>query len=277
MADKMAGRAYLGSGSSASTGDTAVMETLLRTLRRCKLFTSVPVPELRTILTLGQEQYVAKRATVFRQGDRTHGIYVVLQGKFKLFLTGPSGRGIILTLVEPGEPFGYIAAMAGTARAYTAQATEDSRVLVWAAETFEEILRRYPRMTRNILRLTARQLQAEWSRLHDLAADPVARRLARTVLRLARASGQHRRPVLAMMQQDLAELLGTTPSTLSRILGRWEARGMVTAGRERVVIAHPEGLAKIAESDEPIGRAGLRRAKSVPPKWQGRESKRTKS
>jgi CRP-like cAMP-binding protein len=232
-------------------------------LRRCKLFAAVPVPELRTILALGREQYFAKRATVFRQGDRAASIYVVIQGKVKLFLTGPSGRAIILTFVGPGGTFGYLATLAGTAQAYTAHAIEESRVLAWPAGTFEEILRRYPTVAKNTLRFTAQQLQADWSRLHDLATEPVARRLARAFLRLARASCHRKAPALAMMQQDLAEFLGTTPPTLSRILGRWEARGLVSAGRERVVITHPEGLAKIAEPDEPIDRAIPRRAKSV--------------
>ena len=251
-------------GSPESTRATAgAEETLLRTLRRCKLFASVPTQELQTILAMGRERYVAKRATMFRQGDRAGSIYVVIQGKVKLLLTGPSGRGVILSFVEAGESFGYLAPMAGTAQAYTAQAVAESRMLAWPAETFEDILRRYPAVARNTLRLTARQLQADWSRLHDLVTEPVPRRLARTVLRLARASGHRPAPVLAMLQQDLAEILGTTPPTLSRILGRWEEGGLVTVGRERVVIKHPEGLARIAEPGEPGAKPILHRARSV--------------
>jgi CRP/FNR family transcriptional regulator, nitrogen oxide reductase regulator len=249
MAGGASGRESPGARSPGSTRDTAgAEEVLLRTLHRCKLFASVPIPVLRTILAVAQERGIAKRTTVFRQGDRADSIYVIVHGKVKLLLTGPNGRGIILTFVEPGETFGYLAPMAGTARTYTAQAIEDSRLLGWPAETFEEILRSSPVVARNTLRFTARQLQADWSRLHDYATEPVAHRLARTVLRLARARDHRRAPALAMMQQDLAEFLGTTPPTLSRILGRWEARGLVTAGRERIVVTSPEGLARIAET-----------------------------
>lgn len=248
MAGEAVGRESPGARSPESTRDAAGAEgTLLRTLRRCKLFASVPTPVLRTILAAAEERGIAKRTTVFRQGDRADSIYVIVHGKVKLLLTGPSGRGIILTFVEPGETFGHLAPMAGTARTYAAQAIEDSRVLAWPAETFEEILSNSPTVARNMLRFIARQLQADWNRLHDYATEPVARRLARTVLRLARVRGYRRAPALAMMQQDLAEFLGTTPSTLSRILGRWEARGLVTAGRERIVVTSPEGLARIAE------------------------------
>jgi CRP/FNR family transcriptional regulator, nitrogen oxide reductase regulator len=267
MAGDVAGRESPGAGSPESTRDTpGAGEALLRTLRTCKLFASVPPAELGTIVAMAQERHIAKRDTVFRQGDRADRIYVIIQGKVKVLLTGPGGRGIILMLAEAGETFGYLDPVAGTARAYTAQAVEESRVLAWPAASFEEILRRYPAVARNALRLTARQLQTDWSRLHDLATEPVARRLARTILRLARARGHHKMPVLAMLQQDVAELLGTTPATLSRILGRWEARGLVTTARERIAVTHPEGLAKIAESHESIAGPIPRRAKRVPSK-----------
>jgi len=138
MAGNAMGRDSPGTRSPESTRDTAgAEETLLRTLRRCKLFESVPTQELLTILALGREWYVPKRATMFRQGDRAGSIYAVIQGKVKLLLTGQSGRGIILSFVEAGESFGVLAPMAGTAQAYTAQAIAESRVLAWAAETFE--------------------------------------------------------------------------------------------------------------------------------------------
>jgi CRP/FNR family transcriptional regulator, nitrogen oxide reductase regulator len=264
VAGEAVGREYPEARSPGSTRNTTgAQEALFRTLRRCRLFASVPPPELRTILALGHERYIAKGATTFRQGDPADNIYVIVQGKVKLFLSGPSGRGIILTFVEAGETFGYLAPMAGTARAYTAQAIEESRVLAWPAGAFEKILRRYPTVARKLLRLTARQLQVEWGRLHDLATEPVTRRLARAILQLTRGTSHRKARKLAMMQQDLAEFLGTTPPTLSRILGRWEVRGVVTAGRERVVIAHPEGLAKIAEPPEPTGGAIPRRARAT--------------
>lgn len=237
-------------GSPELTRGPDTTETLLRTLRRCKLFASVSGRELRTILSLGRERYFANRATVFCQGGRAESIYVVIQGKVKLLLNGPSGRGIILTFVGPGETFGYLDPMArGTTRAYSALAVEESRVLEWPAKTVEEIIKHHPAVARDALRLTAQQLKTGCIRLHDLVSEPVARRLARAILRLAPASAHRTAPDLIMTQQDLADYLGTTPPTLSRIFGRWKTRGLVTSGRQRIVIKHPDDLARIAGPD----------------------------
>lgn len=190
-----------------------------------------------------------RRETVFRQGDRPGGLYLLTRGRMKLLLSGPGGRGIILAFVDPGEAFGHLALMAGTTQTHAAQAVMESSVLAWNADAFQDLLRRYPATTRSALRLTARQIQDCWSRLHACITEPVARRLARALLQLARAGRHGKAAIVSVLQQDLAEFLGSTPPTLSRILGKWEARGLVAAGCERIVILHPEELVHLAEGE----------------------------
>ncbi len=231
----------------------------LRMIRRCPLFASLSAAGLRDILAIGQVRGIARQEAVFRQGDRADRIYVLVLGRIKLFLGGPGGRGIILAFVDPGEAFGYLAPLAGTIRAHAAVAVTESLVMAWDAQAFEDLLRRYPAILSNALRLTARRIQADWSRLHALVTEPVGRRLARALLRLARADRHGKAPVVSMLQQDLAEFLGTTPRTLSRILGKWEARGLVAAGRERVVVLRPAGLLRLAQLEDAAGPPGQRR------------------
>lgn len=219
---------------------------LLRVMRRCSLFVSLPPTGLRTLLAEAQERHIMRREAVFRPGDRPDGIYLLTRGRMKILLGDSGGRSFTVAFVEPGEAFGYLDVMAGTAHTHAAQATVESSVLAWDVPVLQSLLRRYPATTKNALRLTARQAQDSWNRLYTLATKPVARRLARVILRLARPRGKGKAPIVSIMQQDLAEFLGTTPPTLSRILGKWEARGFVSAGRERIVILRPEELVHIA-------------------------------
>ena len=52
---------------------------------------------------------------------------------------------------------------------------------------------------------------------------------------------------LALTQQDLAEMTGTTRYTISRMLSEWEQKGIVKTGRGRVLIKLPGTLLLIAE------------------------------
>jgi CRP/FNR family transcriptional regulator, nitrogen oxide reductase regulator len=48
-------------------------------------------------------------------------------------------------------------------------------------------------------------------------------------------------------REDIAGMTGTTLFTVSRVMSAWEAKGIVGAGRERVVIRSPHALVIIAE------------------------------
>jgi CRP-like cAMP-binding protein len=52
---------------------------------------------------------------------------------------------------------------------------------------------------------------------------------------------------LPLTRQDIAQMTGTTLFTVSRTLSEWERQGLLSVGRERVVIRAPHGLVKIAE------------------------------
>jgi CRP-like cAMP-binding protein len=61
---------------------------------------------------------------------------------------------------------------------------------------------------------------------------------------------------LPLSRQDLAEMAGTTLSTVSRLISRWEAAGVVETGRGWILLLGPERLVAIAEElPEPPGEA----------------------
>ena len=64
-----------------------------------------------------------------------------------------------------------------------------------------------------------------------------------------RLAGQMGRPVdggalIALGREDLAQLTGCTPFTVSRLLADWEALGYVSSRREAVVLLDAAGLAR---------------------------------
>jgi CRP-like cAMP-binding protein len=95
------------------------------------------------------------------------------------------------------------------------------------------------------------RIQELQDRLRELSTERVERRIANTLLRLARQTGQKTpdgiRIDLALSRQDIAEMSGTTLYTVSRTLSRWEQIGIVESGRERVLIRSPHGLVAIAQ------------------------------
>lgn len=52
---------------------------------------------------------------------------------------------------------------------------------------------------------------------------------------------------LPLSREDIAQMTGTTLYTVSRIISRFEADGLVEAGRQSIVIRNPHGLMSVAD------------------------------
>jgi len=109
-----------------------------------------------------------------------------------------------------------------------------------------------PYLSQSLMQLMTGYIMEMQERYRELATEKVERRIALTVLRLAaqvgkRANSEETTVELPLSRQDVAEASGTTVFTVSRVLADWERRGLVEAGRERVVIRNPHALVQISE------------------------------
>ena len=108
----------------------------------------------------------------------------------------------------------------------------------------------HPAVSVNALRSSGERVEEFVSRLQDLATSSVERRLARLLLRLAHSVGRETVHGVAigvsLSGQDLAELVITTPYTVSRVLADWRRLGIADAQRERIVILDLKRMAAVA-------------------------------
>ena len=126
-------------------------------------------------------------------------------------------------------------------------------VLHLPAADFEALVAGYPAVALAVVRELGARLRDAEARIRELQTERVERRIARTLLRLAGDAhpGATIGPEVPLSRQDLADLCGTTLSTASRVLAAWHRRGLVMAGRERVVIRRLPDLVAIAEGLAP--------------------------
>jgi CRP-like cAMP-binding protein len=189
----------------------------------------------------------------FLQGDLPSQVYVLVGGKVRLVRSGSRGREVLLEFIEPGDPFGYVAMWAGTAHRVSAQAAQTSRALAWDAAAIARLVARHPAVALKGLRLMAQHVEGSWDRLQDLSAERVEWRMARALLRLAHLTGRigNAAPpiTLEVREQDLAELVGSTAFTVSRILSAWKRAGIVDVRREHVLLREPQRLGQMAPDE----------------------------
>ena len=222
-------------------------------LRHVSVLRDCTDDDLKLFTQKGVLRSIEEGEFFFFQGDPAEYAYVLVTGRAKLIQTNQAGQQVNLRTLTEWEMFGALGAVRENATyPATAQALEPSTALAIESAFLKEMMQTRPHLNINLMQLMTGYIMEMQERYRELATERVERRIALTVLRLAgqvgkRREGNEMMVELPLSRQDVAEASGTTIFTVSRVLADWERRGLVEAGRERVVIRNPHGLVQISE------------------------------
>jgi CRP-like cAMP-binding protein len=222
-------------------------------LRRVSVFKDATDDDLQLLVQKGILRSIEEGEFFFFQGDPATYFYVLVTGRAKLLQTNPAGQQVNLRTINEWQMFGALGAVRENAvYPATAQALEASTALAIESSFLKEMMQTRPYLSQNLMQLMTSYIMEMQERYRELATEKVERRIALTVLRLAgqigkRTDTKDMMVELPLTRQDVAEASGTTIFTVSRVLADWERRGLVEAGRERVLIRNPHGLVQISE------------------------------
>lgn len=225
-------------------------------LRRVNVFRDATEDDLKLLAGKGILRSIEEGEFFFFQGDPATYFYVLVTGRAKLLQTNQTGQQVNLRTLNEWQIFGALGAVRENATyPATAQALEPSTALAIESSFLKAMMETRPNLNINLMQLMTGYIMEMQERYRELATERVERRIALTVLRLAaqigkRISTDEMVVELPLSRQDMAEASGTTIFTVSRVLADWERRGLVEAGRERVVIRNPHGLVQISEGLE---------------------------
>lgn len=226
-------------------------KTDIAILQQVPFFKELSADILEEAVSASQERQVEDGSFLFYQDDPADHIYVIKSGRIKLTQLSDDGQQVLMRVATPGMMIAIIAIVPGIVYPVTAQAAEDCQLFSWTNEAMNRLIEHHPQLAFKVMRHLADHVREFQDRYRELATERVERRLARTIIRLASQAGK-KTPEgvlldLPLTRQDLAEMTGTTLYTVSRILSQWESKGLVEAGREKVLIKFPHGLVSIAE------------------------------
>jgi len=175
----------------------------------------------------------------------------VASGAVRIGSVSLSGKQITMSYMEPGTWFGDISLFDGLPHTHDASAHGDTTLLVVRKPDFKELLEQFPELPLALLRLNCRRLRLMFDLIEDLNTKPLASRLAKQVLLLAKsygiAQGEEIRIGLALAQEDLAQLLGASRQRVNQELKGFEREGAVRVEPTRLVVLSREKLLAIAE------------------------------
>jgi CRP-like cAMP-binding protein len=125
-------------------------------LKRIPLYSNMHLEQLYAVAVHLHERKVMPGAAIFREGEFSHELYIIVVGKVEIVQQRASGP-LTLTTLTAGDFFGDIALFGDQPRSASAVAVEATVLLTLSPEHFRQIVLEDPTMSFEIFRaLSAR-------------------------------------------------------------------------------------------------------------------------
>lgn len=211
-------------------------------LSRQPLFRGLDEPELKALVAQTREYRVRKHEILFNKGDTPQGIHVVVMGQIKLYLPSTQGWEKVIHMEGPGSTFGEAVVFLDKPYPVTAQATQDSLVLLIGKEALSHAVDSSPLLCRKMLASLC-------VRLHELLTDIEACTSRTSLQRVTCFLSQQAAPgktsyevILGASKQTLAAQLNLAPETLSRVLAQLHQAGLIEVHGRSITVLDVERL-----------------------------------
>jgi CRP/FNR family transcriptional regulator len=206
---------------------------------------------------LGTMQRLRPEQSVFHEGDPAKRVFMVTHGALKLYTLLADGRRQITGFMFPGD---FLGVSVDEEYAFTVEALEDSELWWFSRDMFDRFISEHPQVERELYRLAANELAEAQRQMVLLGRKSATERLASFFLslleRAERASGTpETRFDLPMSRIDIADYLGLTKETVSRMLAELRTLGLIRLqAQNRVEDLDRERLKAVASGE---GNGGL--------------------
>ncbi len=173
---------------------------------------------------------------VFWQGDAAVDIIRVRSGCLRLFRVLPDGRRAVTGFAFPGR---VLELTARGRHAQTAEAITEVKLQRIGARAFQAAVEDRPELRLQVMDLMADEAALAQEQSVMLASKKAEERLAAFLVTTARRTGADLRvPVeieLPMSRLDIADYVGLTIETVSRLFSRFRREGLIDLDSPRVV------------------------------------------
>jgi len=185
-------------------------------------------------------------AVVLMEGQAARGVYVVCQGRVKLMTTNADGKTLIVKIAQPGEVLGLQSVVRGSAYELTAETLQPSQLAYVNCDQFLRLLRMHGDACMRATQHLSQDCQSAYDVIRSIGlCHSVPGKLARLLLQWSaegRANGGVVRMKMSLTHEELAQLIGSSRETVTRILSDFRRRGVVELHGATLVIRNQSAL-----------------------------------
>lgn len=226
------------------------------TLKAIPLFHGLRDSQLALLVDDLRLREFSRDEIIFRQGDESSEIYIILKGRVRIYKISPGGGETSIDIFSTHDVLGEMAALNEEPRSATAKTISQVSLLVMSRAQLMYHLSTTPELGIALARLLSQKLRWTAGFAESVAQYDAAGRLLHIILRYnerygrALEDGRVYELDLAMSQSDLATMVGARREWVNRIIGEWRRRDLLDFDRGVITILNLPRV--IAERDSRI-------------------------
>ncbi|MDI3476519.1 MAG: family transcriptional regulator, cyclic receptor protein [Thermoanaerobacterium sp.] len=219
-------------------------------LRKIPYFNTLSENSLKELDKIACKKEYKKGSIIFFEGDEGDAIYFVKTGKIKISKTSQQGKEHIIKIMENGDIFAESLLFIGGKYPATAEAIEDSIVIILKNKDIENLILKNNEIALGIIKLMAKRLQNVAVIIENLALKDSLGRTVSILLTFAREKGVKNKEGIAielnLSRQDLANMVGTSRENMTRILSQLDKEGVIKLDRHAIIIKDVNALKNLS-------------------------------
>ena len=215
-------------------------------VREQHVFCNLPPSLVQRLNAITSPAIYPRAAVLFLEGQLGRGTFVLCTGKAKLSTTSREGKTIITKIAEHGEVLGLSATISNHPYEVTAEMIEPGQANFIASDALLQFLYDYGEVAIRVARQLSRNYHAAHEEIRTLGLTTYpAQRFAKVLLGWSAGRGDSIPSLhlhLVLTHEEIAEMIGTTRETVSRLFATFKKRQLIQSKGSSLVILNKSAL-----------------------------------
>jgi CRP/FNR family transcriptional regulator len=211
-----------------------------------ELFQGLPDGDLAALDERSTALSFAKGELIYSPFDRGESIFLLEEGRVRIYRSAHDGRQLTLAMLDPGMAFGQVAVLDEPTHDAYAEALSDCVVRVLRLGDLERAISAHPQVALNLMRTLSLRLRHAEDQIESLAFRAVPSRLAAKLLELMDRYGRVTPNGIRIDERfthlQLAEMIGTSRETLTKVLNELRDSGLIDVRERLIWVLDVDGL-----------------------------------
>ena len=212
-----------------------------------RMFCNMSAATMQTLDAIKFTGVYPKGSVLFVDGEQPRGVFILCSGRAKLTTSSSEGKTLIVKIAEPGEVLGASATILGRPYEVSAETIEPAQLNFIKREDFLRFLNGHTEACMHTAQQLSEKYQSAQREIRSLGlAQTTSEKLAKLLLDWCNGVGEETprgvRLKVLLTHEEIAQMLGTTRETVTRLLSEFKRRKMIEVKGSTILVTKRDEL-----------------------------------